>query len=99
MWKDDDAFLQIPHMTEEKVKQLKRKYKKPITIEDFCKLTPEDRKNLELFDSPKELDDCEKALKVFPVIDLKCEFFVDGENEIAVGDFLTYKFTVTMLNL
>jgi hypothetical protein len=36
---------------------------------------------------------------VFPLIDLKVEYFVDGEKEIAVGDFLTYKFTITLLNL
>jgi len=36
---------------------------------------------------------------VFPLIDVKVEFFVDGEKEIAVGDFITYKITVTSLNL
>jgi hypothetical protein len=32
-------------------------------------------------------------------VDLKVELFVDGENEIAVGDFLTQKFTITQTNL
>jgi hypothetical protein len=32
---------------------------------------------------------------VFPLIDLKIEFFVEGEKEIAVGDFMTSRFTIT----
>lgn len=98
MWKDDDLFLQIPHMTEEKVKQMKRKVKKQITIEDFCRLTPQERKDLELFETPQQLDDCEKAIKVFPLIELTVEPKVEGEEEIAVGDFLTYKISITLLN-
>jgi len=81
-------------MTEERIKKL-RKAKRSITIEEFCKLAPIERKQLDLFENSKELDDCEKAIQVFPLIDLKVEYFVDGEKEVAVGDFLTYKFTIT----
>jgi hypothetical protein len=94
MWKDDDVFLQIPHMNEANLKKL-RKQKKSITIEDFCKLSGAERKELQLFDSEAEYEDCEKAIRVFPLVELKAELFVDGENEIAVGDFLTQKFTIT----
>ena len=59
MWKDDDAFMQIPHMNVERVKKLKRHARKPITIEDFCKLTPEDRKCYNLFENPQEYEDSE----------------------------------------
>lgn len=45
MWKDDDVFLQIPHMNEDRIKKL-RKQKKSLTIEEFCKLTKEERKSL-----------------------------------------------------
>ncbi len=99
MWKDDDAFMQIPHMNEERVKKLKRHARKPITIEDFTKLTPEERKGYNLFENPQEYEDSEQAISVFPLINLKVETFVDGEQEIAVGDFLTYKFTITLVNL
>lgn len=33
LWKDDNLFLQLPHINEQKTKQLKRNYKKPLTIE------------------------------------------------------------------
>jgi hypothetical protein len=36
---------------------------------------------------------------VFPLIDLKIECYVEGEKEIAVGDFLTCKLTITQPNL
>lgn len=88
MWKDDDVFMQIPHMTDERLKKL-RKLKKGLTIEDFCKLSTSERKELQLFDNETEFNDCEKAIKVFPLVDLKVELYVDGENEVAVGDFLT----------
>jgi hypothetical protein len=54
MWKDDDVFLQIPHMTDASLKKL-RKQKKGITIEDFCKLTPLERKALDLFETESQL--------------------------------------------
>ena len=99
MWKEDDAFMQIPHMNMDRVKKLKRHARKPITIEDFTKLTVEERKGYNLFEDPQEYEDSEKAIAVFPLINLKVETFVDGEEEIAVGDFLTYKFTITLVNL
>ena len=30
-----------------------------------------------------------------PLIDVNVEYFVDGEKEIAVGDFMTVKMTIT----
>jgi hypothetical protein len=41
----------------------------------------------------------EAAIKSFPLIDLKVEFYVDGEEDVSVGDILTLKFTITNLNL
>jgi hypothetical protein len=97
MWKDDDNLLQVPHLDHERINQLRKK-KKNLTIEEFCKMTPQERKDLEIF-SDKELKDVECAIKQFPIIDLKVEAFVEGENEIAVGDLLTIKITVDQLNL
>lgn len=45
MWKDDDVFMQIPHLTDASMKKL-RKQKKGVTMEDFCKMTPDERKAL-----------------------------------------------------
>jgi hypothetical protein len=75
-----------------------RKKKKSLTLEEFCRLTPSERNEIDLF-SDKELKDVEAAVKHFPLIDLKVEAFVEGENDIAVGDLLTIKITVTQENL
>lgn len=78
---------------------LLRKKKKQITLEEFCRLTPAERKDiLEGFDT-KQLKDVEEAVRQFPLIDLKVEAFSEGEKEVAVGDLLTIKITVTQENL
>ena len=41
----------------------------------------------------------EKAIKTFPIIDLKVETQVSGEEQVAVGDILTIRVTITSLNL
>lgn len=97
LWKDDDFFLQLPYMDLEKISLLRKK-KKQITLEEFCRLTPKERKEIDIF-SDKELKDVEAAVNHFPLIDLKVEAYVEGENEIAVGDLLTIKITVTQENL
>jgi hypothetical protein len=38
----------------------------------------------------------EKVIKCFPCIDVKIEYFVEGEKEIAVGDILTIKLTIDL---
>lgn len=53
---------------------------------------------MDLFDE-KEMKDVECAIQHFPLIDLKVEAYVEGENEIAVGDLLTIKITVNQENL
>lgn len=43
--------------------------------------------------------DIEKAISVFPILDIKLHLEVSGEKEIAVGDILTIKITITQSNL
>jgi hypothetical protein len=97
MWKDDDNFLQLPHMDHERLNLLRKK-KRTLTLEEFCRLKPEERKEIDIFNE-KELKEVEAAVKNFPLIDLKVEAFVEGEKDIAVGDLLTIKITVTQENL
>lgn len=52
LWKDSDAMEQLPHFNYDKMKELRRK-KGKIKIEDFCKMTPEQRQEMQLFDDPK----------------------------------------------
>lgn len=35
LWKDDDPFMQLPHMTDEKLAKIK-KIKKGLTFDSYC---------------------------------------------------------------
>lgn len=48
-----------------------------------------------MFDDPKLFAESEKSIKCFPCIDVNVEYFVEGEKEIAVGDILTIKLSIT----
>jgi hypothetical protein len=100
MWHDDPDFLQLPHIDDEKVKAFKRRTGgRPLTIEQYCRKTREERRELGLYEDPKQFEDAEKAISSFPVIDVRTEYSVDGEPEVAVGDIVTIKFIITHVNL
>lgn len=61
-------------------------------------MSKEERKAIGVF-SDSERDQVEKAIETFPLIDVKVETFVEGEKEIAVGDILTIKISITQLNV
>lgn len=98
LWYDDDDFMQLPYVDYERVKNFKKKNKN-ITLEQYCRLTTEERRALALYEDPKQFEDCEKTIKSFPVIDVKVTYEVEGEKEIAVNDLLTIKIEVSHLHL
>jgi hypothetical protein len=98
MWYDDDDFMQLPYVDYERVKIFKKKNKN-ISLEQYCRLTTEERKAMALYDNSAHFEDCEKTIKSFPVIDVNVTYEVEGEKEIAVGDLLTIKIQVTHLHL
>ena len=76
-----------------------RQIKKQISIDAFCRLTPETRLGLKLFpDEPEKLEDLEKAIQAFPTLDITCKAEVKGEKEIAVGDLLTIEIKLSTVN-
>jgi len=83
-------------MDDDKIKAIKKK-KKNFSLDDFIEMDPAERKLLEveIFDNPQQIADVEKALSVFPQIEINVEHYVEGEKEIAVGDVLTVKIVVT----
>lgn len=85
-------------MTYDKLFAMRKKIKS-MTFPEFCKLSPDQRDQLGIYTNESEKKDIEECIKIFPIIEIKVEFYVDGEKEIAVGDFVTYKITVTQKNL
>ena len=98
MWYDDDPYLQLPNVDYEKFKNFKKK-NKPVTFENFCRLTQSERQSMAMYDTKEEFLDAEKAIKCFPVINVESSYFVEGEKDIAIGDILTIKLVITHLNL
>jgi hypothetical protein len=98
MWHDDDAFLQLPHVDYEGLKNFRKKNKQ-ITFENYCRLTTEERKQMVLHDNPKHFEDAEKSITSFPVINVEVSHLVEGETDIAVGDILTIRLVITHANL
>ena len=100
MWYDDGDFLQLPFVDYDKVQNFKKKNNgRPITIDAYCRKTKEERKELGMYTDEKQFEDSEKAIQSFPIIDVKAEYSVDGEPEVAVGDILTIKLIITHVNL
>lgn len=100
MWYDDDAFLQLPNVDYERFKNFKKKNNnKPLSLEAYCRLSREDRQAMGLYESAADFENAEQAIRSFPIIDVAHSFGVEGENEVAVGDILTIKLTVTHLNV
>ena len=58
-------------------------------------MTAEQRKACGLYEDPMHFEEAEKAVAAFPIMDVDIKYFVDGESEIAVGDILTIKITLT----
>jgi translocation protein SEC63 len=104
--RDANPFLQFPHFTDLKYKNLKR----PVSGTDlrltsslpaFVNLTPEDRRFIlksEFLDS--EIEDIEKSIENIPRYSFKVETFVEGfGEEILLEDLMTIKVTLVRENL
>ncbi len=96
LWWNSDPYLQLPHLSDTKMNKLRRK-KKGLSLEQFCKLTREQRQEMEIF-TQEEFEDVEQVISVLPVNEMKIEVFVEGEEEIVAGDVVTIKVTINLLN-
>jgi len=97
IWDKDSAFLQLPGVKEDDLKSMHSKLK-DVTFEQFCRKTADQRKKLNLYDEKKHMD-IEKALKVFPLIDVKASAYVSkGDTKdpvVHAGDLLTIELDIS----
>ena len=97
MWEKTDPLLQLPHFTEEVVKKYRRSIKTHqipnASIETFCRLTPEQRKELDLFDESQRVQ-VEHAVKAMPIVSVESEVFCLGEKLMTAQDVISIKITV-----
>ena len=94
MWYEDhDDLMQLPHVDNERAKNFKKRYN-AVSFEQYCRLTTNERRAMELYDDPQEFEDCERIIKRLPIIDVTCTF----EEDVIVGDPITLKVQITHLN-
>ena len=99
MWEKTDPLLQLPHFTDEEIKKYRRNLKTHqipnATIDTFCRLTSEQRAQLELFGGDKgKLADLEKAIKALPIVSIDSACSCEGERNMTAQDVITIRVNV-----
>jgi hypothetical protein len=102
LWDRESPFLQLPGVNADKLKEMNKKLK-DCTFEQFLRKSPKERSLLKLFDEAQEKQ-VEKAIKVFPLIDVVTKAFVAKEGSlndpvVMGGDLLTIEVTIKLPNL
>lgn len=97
-------MIQLPGMDESEIKKYRQqisKFKiKDSKIETFCRLTPSQRADLNLFGGDKAKNsELEKVIKAMPLVTVTAEAFTEGEEKITQTDVVTLKFTLKYDNL
>jgi hypothetical protein len=103
-WINKDAYQQLPGFDAASCGKMKGRLNGK-TLFQYCMLKPEER--LEhvnsVFEGNKNLksiyDEQEKCIDALPLVKLTMTAFVEGEDEIVVGDILTCKLRVDYYNM
>lgn len=101
-WVYSDAYAQLPHFGEEECKKIKGLMNGK-TLYQYCLLDKDARKEMapQIFgsDHQKKFEDQERCIEALPLVKLTMDAFVEGEDEIVVGDILTCKLRVEYVKL
>lgn len=103
-WINKDAYQQLPGFDDQIARKLKGKCGGK-TLYQYCMLKSEERKELHEFafaGNPNQailFDEQEKCIQALPLVKLTMSAFVEGEDEIVVGDILTCKLRVDYFNI
>ena len=93
-WENASELLQLPHMTDEKITRImKSMRKRSLSIKDYIKLTPEQRKAHKAL-TDDELESVEECISNLPKIKLTSEIKTDGSQDIVIFDVVTIKVTI-----
>jgi hypothetical protein len=101
-WVNKDPYAQLPGFNEDVCKKIKGLMNGK-TLYQYCLLDKDARKEMApaLFGSDHEekFEDQEKCIEALPLVKLTMTAFVEGEDEIVVGDILTCKLKVDYIKL
>ena len=87
LWTNSDPMLQLPGFDTAQIKKYRQKLRdfkiKDGSIDTFCRLSKETRKQLNLFDGDKAMnEELEKVVKAMPLISVSAEAFTEGEEKM-----------------
>lgn len=104
LWSTDDPMLQLAGMDVDEIKKYRKQLKTHQIpdgrIDTFCRLTPEQRAKLNLFDGDKAKNiELEKMIKVMPLITVTSKVEVEGETTMTASDIISIKIEVKYDNL
>lgn len=69
------------------------------SLQTFCKLTPEQRAKLNLFEDKAQMAQVEKVIRALPIVKCEAKAFTEGEDKITMSDAITLHFSVEYTNL
>jgi hypothetical protein len=101
-WVNKDPYAQLPNFGDEECRKIKGLMNGK-TLYQYCMLDMDARKQLapSLYgsDHAKMFEQQERCIEALPLVKLTMTAFVEGEDEIVVGDILTCKLRVDYLKL
>jgi len=103
-WIHKDPFMQLPFFDQSHAGKMKNKLN-GMTLFNYCMKTGDERAELvkNVFADQKNVEEIVKeqelCISAMPLVKLTMTAFVEGEDEIAVGDILTCKLRVDYYNI
>jgi len=99
LWTTSDPMLTLPGFDTNEIKKYRQKLRaaqiKDPSIETFCRLTPKQRRELNLFEGDKaKYEQLEQVIKAMPLISVSAEAYTEGEEKMTATDAITLKFTL-----
>lgn len=89
----------LPGMTAEKSAALKE-HLGHNKLYNFASMEVNERKQaMDAIESTEDFEECEKVLNSIPIVTIKMDAFVEGDDECCVGDVLTVKIRVDLKRL
>lgn len=98
LWVKDSSLLQLPNFNDAAVKNCSGGKNSMRSLREFIKADPESRRGMAKF-TEEERNEVNRICKILPDVDLKVEVGVDDEENIAEGDVMTIKITLTRNNV
>ncbi|CAL8086529.1 unnamed protein product [Orchesella dallaii] len=98
LWETKSPMMQLPHITEDMQKYFMSKKRNISTVQQFCQMKDEDRRNILKGLSDDQYADVMKVCASMPLIDFKvqCEVLDDEESaNVTAGAIVTVTVTLT----